>query len=116
MQAAKEGSSVGAASAAAAAAPTTVKDATTEADILSLYGIDAASESKRTLQVSHSLGGDSVVSIVSSPPTVATLGASPVRESVPLETKEARACVAKVATETDLAVATKDWLVICIHI
>ena len=52
------------------------------------------------------------MSVMSSPPSVAAIAESPARASVPLEAKEARACVAKVGTVTDLAVATKDQLVI----
>ena len=108
MEAANERSSVRATAAAAAVAT----NPSTDDEILNLYGVETAYEAKRTLQVSHSLGGDSVVSVMSSPPTITAFRESPVRASVPLETEEARACVATVDTVTDLAVAPKDWLVI----
>ena len=106
---------------------------TSDNEILNLYGVQSDNSdytmAKRALQMSHSLGGDSVVSIMSSadsrgnsPVALATAGviddisASPPRASLSLETKEARACVAKLESATDLAVATKDLQVILIHI
>ena len=112
MEAANERSSVRATAAATGAAEAVATNPSTDDEILNLYGVETAYEAKRTLQVSHSLGGDSVVSVMSSPPTITAFRESPVRASVPLETEEARACVATVDTVTDLAVAPKDWLVI----
>ena len=101
MEAANERSSVRATAAATGAAAAVATNPSTDDEILNLYGVETAYEAKRTLQVSHSLGGDSVVSVMSSPPSIAALRESPVR-----------AVATVVDTVTDLAVAPKDWLVI----